>query len=254
MFIHNLNPVAVEIFGLKIYWYSLSYLFGFIFSYFYAKYLIFKRYFDFDFDYFEDFLSWAVLAVILGGRTGYVIFYNLEFYINNPLDIFKIWQGGMSFHGGLIGLVISIFLFSMKKKIEFFEISNLVAACAPLGIFLGRIANFINGELIGKPTNGDWGVLFSENDVLRHPSQLYEAFFEGVIIFLIIFLFIKNKLNKSINMFALFLILYGLFRFSLEFFREPDIHIGYILFNLSMGQILSIPMFFLGIIYFKSKK
>ena len=159
----------------------------------------------------------------------------------------------MSFHGGLIGLLISIFLFSMKKKIEFYEISNLIAACAPLGIFLGRIANFINGELIGKPTNREWGVVFSENDVLRHPSQLYEAFFEGVIIFLIIFLFIKNKLHKSINMFALFLILYGFFRFSLEFFREPDSHIGYVLFDLSMGQVLSIPMFFLGVIFFRSK-
>ena len=145
-------------------------------------------------------------------------------------------------------------MFSKKRKVKFSEISNLVAACAPLGIFLGRIANFINAELIGKPTNANWGVIFTQNGVLRHPSQLYEAFFEGLIIFFVIFFIIKNKFHKSINVYAVFLILYGFFRFILEFLREPDSHLGHVFFDLSMGQILSIPMFILGIFFLKSNK
>ena len=254
MFVHNLDPVAFEILGLKIYWYSLSYLFGFIFSYFYSKYLIINGFFKIKFIDFEDFISWAVLAVILGGRIGYVFFYNFDFYLNNPIEAIKIWHGGMSFHGGLFGLIFLIFLFSKKRKVKFSEISNLVAACAPLGIFLGRIANFINAELIGKPTNANWGVIFTQNGVLRHPSQLYEAFFEGLIIFFVIFFIIKNKFHKSINVYAVFLILYGFFRFILEFLREPDSHLGYVFLDLSMGQILSIPMFILGIFFLKSNK
>ncbi len=251
MFVHNFNPVAFEFFNIKVYWYSLSYLFGFIFSYFYAKFLISQRFVIINFKDFEDYLGWAVIAVIIGGRLGYVFFYNLEFYLLNPLEILKIWQGGMSFHGGLCGLILSIFLFSKFRKINFLELSNLVSACAPFGIFLGRLANFINGELIGRPTNSTWGVLFNQNDILRHPSQIYEAFLEGFVIFFVILVIIKKNHHKSINIFAIFFIMYGFFRFILEFFREPDSQLGLILLNLSMGQLLSIPMIIIGVVFFK---
>ena len=254
MYIHNLDPIAFKIFNFSIYWYSLSYLFGFIFSFFYAKFLIQKGYVKLNFSYFEDFLSWAVVSVIIGGRLGYIFFYNLNFYLENPLFILKIWEGGMSFHGGLLGLIFSIFLYSKLKKIDFIELSNLVSACAPFGLFLGRIANFVNKELVGKPTDSNWGVLFIENDVLRHPSQLYESLFEGLVLFfLILYVFFKNY-HKFVNIFAVFLIFYGLSRFALEFYREPDQHIGYIFQNFSMGQLLSFPMIIIGIVFLKHKK
>ena len=254
MYIHNLDPIAFKIFNFSIYWYSLSYLFGFIFSFFYAKFLIQKGYVKLNFSYFEDFLSWAVVSVIIGGRLGYIFFYNLNFYLENPLFILKIWEGGMSFHGGLLGLIFSIFLYSKLKKIDFIELSNLVSACAPFGLFLGRIANFVNKELVGKPTDSNWGVLFIENDVLRHPSQLYESLFEGLVLFfLILYVFLKNY-HKFVNIFAVFFIFYGLSRFALEFYREPDEHIGYIFQNFSMGQLLSFPMIIIGIVFLRHKK
>ena len=254
MYIHNLDPIAFKIFNFSIYWYSLSYLFGFIFSFFYAKFLIQKGYVKLNFSYFEDFLSWAVVSVIIGGRLGYIFFYNLNFYLENPLFILKIWEGGMSFHGGLLGLIFSIFLYSKLKKIDFIELSNLVSACAPFGLFLGRIANFVNKELVGKPTDSNWGVLFIENDVLRHPSQLYESLFEGLVLFfLILYVFFKNY-HKFVNIFAVFFIFYGLSRFALEFYREPDEHIGYIFQNFSMGQLLSFPMIIIGIVFLRYKK
>ena len=251
MYIHDLDPVAFSVFNFKVYWYSLSYLFGFILSFFYAKFLILNNLIKIRFKIFEDFLGWAIIAVIIGGRLGYAIFYNLEFYSENLIEIFKIWQGGMSFHGGLIGLTLSIFLYSKFKKIDFFELSNLVAACAPLGLFLGRLANFINGELVGRPTYSEWGVLFNENDVLRHPSQIYEAMLEGVVIYIVIFLIFKKKYHISLNVFAVFFIMYGFFRFIIEFFREPDSHLGLIYINLSMGQILSLPMIAIGLIFLR---
>ncbi len=254
MYIHNLDPVAFTLFNFKVYWYSLSYLFGFLFSYFYAKYLIQNRYFQINFKNFEDFLGWAVIGVVVGGRIGYIIFYNFDFYYQNPSEIIKIWEGGMSFHGGLVGLILSVILYSRLKNIDLLDLSNLVSACSPFGIFLGRLANFINGELIGRPTNSNWGVIFNENDILRHPSQLYQATFEGLIIFLIILFILKKKYHYRFNIFAIFLIFYGSFRFLLEFFREPDSHLGFIIMNLSMGQLLSFPMVLFGFIFLKYKK
>ena len=255
MYIHNLNPIALEIFQLKIYWYSLSYIFGFILSLYYSKFLIRNYYHKFDEKNIDDFLTWAVLGVILGGRMGYIVFYNFDFYANNPIEIIKIWQGGMSFHGGLIGLVFSIFLFSSLNKISFIILSEIVASCAPIGLFLGRIANFINGELYGKPTNGEWGVIFDKTTMIpRHPSQLYEAFFEGIIIFFIIFFLYKSKKYKIFYPSSIFLILYSLFRIFIEFFREPDEHIGFIFGYFTLGQLLSIPMIILGLILMKFKR
>ena len=253
MYIHDLNPIAFSLFKFIIYWYSLSYLFGFIFSYFYVKFILNKDFVNISFAIFEDFLVWAVIGVIIGGRVGYVIFYNLNFYLDNPIEILKIWQGGMSFHGGLIGVILSIFFFSKLKKVNFLNLLNLVSSCAPIGLFLGRLANFVNRELIGRPTNSDWGVLFFENDVLRHPSQIYEAIFEGLIIFIVILYIIKKKYYTSINVSSLFLIMYGFFRFTVEFYREPDSHLGFIFMNISMGQLLCLPMVLLGLTFVKKK-
>ena len=253
MYIHELNPIAFSLFNFKIYWYSLSYLFGFIFSYCYVKFVLNKDFVNMDFKIFEDFIGWAVLGVIFGGRIGYVIFYNLNFYLENPIEILKIWQGGMSFHGGLIGLILSIFFFSKSKKVNFLDLLNLVSSCAPIGLFLGRLANFVNRELIGRPTNSDWGVMFFENDVLRHPSQIYEAIFEGLIIFFVMFYIIKKKYYRYINISSLFLIMYGIFRFTIEFYREPDSHLGFIFMNISMGQLLCLPMILIGSIFLRKK-
>ncbi len=246
---HNLNPIVIEIFSLKIYWYSLAYIFGFLFCLHYSKFLIRKKILKVNHEILENFITWSILAVLLGGRIGYVIFYNIEFYLEFPSEIIKVWKGGMSFHGGLIGIIILMILFSKVKKIDFKVIANLVCYTCPFGIFLGRIANFINAELIGKPTNGSWGVVYKNETFPRHPSQIYEAIFEGLLIFLILYFFSRSKLINKFNVYAIFLVLYGLFRFNLEFFREPDSHLGYIIYGLSMGQILSIPMFVFGIIF-----
>ena len=253
MYIHELDPIAFSLFNFKIYWYSLSYLFGFIFSYYYVKFVLNKDFVNINFKIFEDFLGWAVFGVIFGGRIGYVIFYNLDYYSENPIEILKIWKGGMSFHGGLIGVILSIFLFSKSKKINFFDLLNLVSSCAPIGLFLGRLANFVNRELIGRPTNSNWGVLFFEDDVLRHPSQIYEAIFEGLIIFIVIFYIIKRKYYTYINIYSVFLIMYGIFRFTIEFYREPDSHLGFIFVNISMGQLLCLPMIFIGLVFLRKK-
>ena len=193
--------------------------------------------------------------MIIGGRLGYVTFYNLPYYINNPLDIFKIWEGGMSFHGALIGIIIGTYLFSNKVKVNTFFFLDIVASVAPVGIFLGRIANFINGELYGKPTNLFWSVIFPEIDKLpRHPSQLYEATLEGVVLFIILIIIVFNKLTKTGVVSGLFMILYGLFRIISEQFREPDIQVGY-LFNLfSVGSILSFFMILIGLFILKKAK
>ena len=251
---HNLNPVAFSFFNLKIYWYSLAYIFGFLFSFWYSKYLVKNKVIMLDIKIIDDLITLAIIAVILGGRFGYVIFYNLSYYLENPFEIIKLWKGGMSFHGAIIGLIILLVTFSIRKKQSFNELANLIAYCSPVGIFLGRIANFINGELIGRPTNEQWGVLYNFADSVRHPSQIYEAVLEGLLIFIILFILSKNKINKAINAFAVFLILYSLFRFFLEYFREPDAQVGFVISTLSMGQILSIPMFLVGITFLKNGK
>jgi len=251
---HNLNPIAVEIFSFKIYWYSLAYVFGFIFCNYYSKYLVKKKLLQLELSIVDDFIAWLIVAVLIGGRLGYVIFYNFDFYLKNPVEIFKIWQGGMSFHGALLGVIISIILYSKIKEIKFTELANLVAYSSPIGIFLGRLANFVNAELIGRPTDGTWGVLYKPELVARHPSQIYEAFLEGLVIFLILNFFVRSSIRNKFNGFALFLVFYSFFRFYLEFFREPDSHLGFIINNISMGQILSFPMFIIGIIFIKNEK
>ena len=196
-----------------------------------------------------------IIGLILGGRLGYIIFYNLSYYSKNILEIFMIWKGGMSFHGGLLGVIFATYIFSKKNNIKAFLFLDLISMSAPIGIFLGRISNFINSELYGRETDLLWAIKFEKiDDIFRHPSQIYEAVFEGIILFILLNFIFKKQLYKSPGIIsALFLIFYSTFRFFIEFTREPDFQIGYILFNLTMGQILSILFFIFGLFLFYKK-
>jgi phosphatidylglycerol:prolipoprotein diacylglycerol transferase len=204
---------------------------------------------------FDDYITYLIIGIIIGGRLGYVIFYNFNYYLNNFFDIFKIWQGGMSFHGGLIGIIIASSLFAKRNNQNVFLYLDLVSLVAPIGIFFGRLANFINSELYGTPTEIPWAVTFIQVDnISRHPSQLYEAILEGIILFLILLYFRnKNYLKKPGLISSLFLIYYSIFRFCVEFFRVPDEQIGYLIFELSMGQIISLIFILIGAILFYLK-
>ena len=246
MFINNFDPVAIQIFSLEIRWYSLAYIFGILFGW-----VLIKRFFILDNEIkekFDDFLSYLILGLIVGGRLGYVLFYNFNYYSQNIIDIFKIWEGGMSFHGGVIGIIIASKLFAKKTNQNTFYYLDLIAIASPIGIFFGRIANFINSELYGLETTMPWGVKFIQIDNLyRHPSQLYEALFEGIVLFLILLHFKqKNFLRFPGLISGLFLIFYSIFRFLIEFVRVPDEQLGYIFFNLTMGQIISFLFFIIG--------
>ena len=250
MFTNNFDPVAFQIFSLEIRWYSLAYIAGISLGWLYCKKKLIKDHHILN--WFDDFITYLIIGIILGGRIGYVIFYDLKYYLDNPFEILMIWSGGMSFHGGLIGVIIATKLFSDKKKIDQFIFLDLVALSAPIGIFFGRIANFINSELYGRQTDVAWSVQFTLIDnIKRHPSQLYEAFFEGIILFFILnFFFKKNYLKKPGQISGLFLIFYSLFRFFAEFFRLPDSQIGYLIFNLTLGQLISVIFLTLGTILF----
>ena len=202
---------------------------------------------------FDDFITYSILAIILGGRLGYVLLYNPKYYFYNFLDIFKIWEGGMSFHGGLIGVILASIMFAKKNNQNPYNYLDVVSIVAPIGIFFGRIANFINSELYGHETNLPWSVKFIQIDSLnRHPSQLYEAIFEGLILFLILIYFRRKGFMKIPGLISsLFLIFYSFFRFVIEFFRVPDEQLGYLFFNLSMGQIMSLTFFIAGIYLMK---
>ena len=266
MFIHNFDPVLID-FGLfQIRWYSLSYIFGIIIGWIYALKLItilIKNKLNSDSittQQFDNFLIYLVIGIVIGGRLGYVVFYNLEYYLQNFLEIFKIWQGGMSFHGGLLGVVVAAIVFSYKNETNFFKLTDIVACVAPIGIFLGRIANFINGELYGKISNLPWAIIFPDIDnMTRHPSQIYEALLEGLILFILINYFALKKkfLYKTGYVSGFFLIFYSILRILAENFREPDIHLGYFFQYFSMGTLLSFITIIFGlfiIIYMKKNE
>jgi len=261
MIVHNFDPVLVDLGLFQIRWYSISYILGIILGWLYANKII-KHIAKNKYNYqpittsqFDDLIIYLILGIIIGGRAGYIIFYNFGYYTQNFFDIFKLWQGGMSFHGGLIGVIIAIFIFSKKVKINFFKFSDIIACVAPIGIFLGRIANFINGELYGKISSIPWAVIFPNGgSMARHPSQIYEAILEGIILFILInFLAIKkNLLFKTGYISSIFLILYSILRIFSEIFREPDMQLGYFLNYFSMGIMLSFITFLAGcfIIFF----
>jgi phosphatidylglycerol:prolipoprotein diacylglycerol transferase len=255
MFINNFDPVAFHLFSLEIRWYSLSYIFGIIFGWVYCKRYLIKN--QNVLKLFDDLISYLIIGIILGGRLGYIIFYNPIYYSKNLSEIFMIWNGGMSFHGGVLGVIVATYLFGKKNKINYFIFLDLIAMAAPIGIFLGRITNFINSELYGRETNLYWSVKFEKIDNLsRHPSQIYEAFFEGIILFLLLNLVFKKYFYKSVGVISsLFIIFYSLFRFMIEYTREPDPQLGIIFTYFTMGQLISIIFFIFGLfIYFKKNE
>ena len=256
MIVHSLDPVLIDLGFFQIRWYSIAYILGIILGWLYANKIIKsteKNKYNFvqiSTQQFDSLIVYLVIGIIIGGRLGYVIFYNLEYYSQNFFEIIKLWQGGMSFHGGLLGVVISIIIFSKKNKISFFKIADIVSCVAPIGIFFGRIANFINGELYGKISSLPWSVIFpSAGNSPRHPSQIYEALLEGIVLYLIInyFALKKDLIYKPGFISSLFLIIYSILRIFSEIFREPDSHLGLLFNYFSMGTLLSLLTIIFGL-------
>ena len=259
MYIHNLDPILVQLGFFSLRWYSLAYILGILFGWWYGGKIIYflKNNYSLGVNKkdFDDLITYIIISIIIGGRLGYVFFYDFSYFLNNFFEVFKIWNGGMSFHGGLIGVIIGIIIFAKKKKIKAFLLLDIISVVTPVGLFFGRIANFINSELYGKPTSLFLGVIFPKVDMTpRHPSQLYEAFLEGIILFLLLNLIIFLTKYRSGICSCFFLIFYGTFRIISELFREPDEHIGYIINNVSMGSFLSFFMIISGIYLFLNLK
>ncbi len=251
-----IDPVLLRLGPLEIRWYGLMYLGGFIAAYFVIRSELKRRENLLPVEKAEDFLFYLIVGLLVGARLGYVVFYNLPNYLSAPWEIFFVWHGGMSFHGGLIGMIISGSIFAHKNQAGFWELSDIGALSAPIGLMLGRIGNFINCELYGRVTTLPWGIVFPEGGMLpRHPSQLYESFFEGPVLFALLW-FTRKRFKTPGMTLACFLVGYGVFRFLLEFLREPDVQLGFLLGGLTMGQLLCIAMITAGIllaIYLKKK-
>ncbi len=244
----QIDPVIFQIGPLAVRWYGLMYLLGFLASYFIIRHLARRRGLSLSSDLLSDLLFYAVLGVFLGGRLGYTLFYNFSYYLRHPLEIFAVWEGGMSFHGGLIGVVVASLFFCFRKKLPVLLVGDILTAAATIGLGLGRLGNFINGELWGRITSSSWGMVFpGGGPEPRHPSQLYEAFFEGPVLFLVLYFLHRRKVSEGIVFFTFFLG-YGMIRFCIEFFRQPDAHLGFLWGGATMGQLLSIPMVLIGLI------
>jgi len=244
----NIDPILVEIGPLRVSWYGLMYVLGFFASYLLVRYQMKKKDFGVSKLDVENLYFYLILGLIIGARLGYVLFYDLKMYLKDPLEIFAIWHGGMSFHGGLIGVLVVAILFSWKNKKPFWKIVDLFIVTAPIGLGLGRIGNFINGELYGRETDVPWGMIFPNGGPHpRHPSQLYECALEGGALFIILW-FLKDKELPEGGLLALFLSVYGIFRFFVELFRQPDKQLGFILGPFTMGQTLSAFMIIGGIL------
>ncbi len=252
MFINNFDPVAIEILSFEVRWYSLAYIVGILLGWYFAKKIFLK---NGNKDNFDDYITYLIIGLILGGRLGYVLIYDLNYYLSNSLEILKIWNGGMSFHGAVIGIIIASVIFSKKNNDNAFEYLDIVAIVSPIGIFFGRVANFLNSELYGHETSVPWAVQFIQIDNLyRHPSQLYEAVLEGIVLFgILVYFWNKDYLKNPGKLSALFLIFYSVFRFITEFYRLPDIHLGYLFLNLTMGQFLSLIFLITGVFLFYLK-
>lgn len=246
-----IDPVLVQLGPLAIRWYALAYIAGIIGGYYYIKRInqhntppLLKE------KALDDLILYAVLGIIAGGRIGYVLFYNAPYFLDNPEEIIAIWKGGMSFHGGLIGVTLAFYLFAKRFEVNFFALMDRIACAAPIGLFFGRLANFINGELYGRVTHSEWGLVFPHGGSLpRHPSQLYEAGLEGLVLFVLLaVLWHYTKLRRKPGMLAgIFLIGYATARSIVEFFREPDAQLGFLWGGATMGQLLCVPMAALGV-------
>ena len=255
IYTHTLNPVFLQLGPLQLRWYGLMYVIGFIGAYFLLRKFSKEGSFKLSFVQIESLLFYVFVGLFVGARFFYIFIYNFSYYIQNPIEMIAIWKGlaGLSFHGGMIGVVVAGILFSRKYKIPFWHLGDHFVLCAPIGLGFGRLGNFINGELFGRLTSGSWGVIFTEGGSFpRHPSQLYESFFEGVALFCLLLFFRKRVREGQLS--ALFLIFYGVFRFALEYFREPDPQLGFIFLNFSMGQLLCALMIVCGsLLYFLRK-
>tara|TARA_R110000868_G_scaffold218576_2_gene469319 strand:- start:245879 stop:246667 length:789 start_codon:yes stop_codon:yes gene_type:complete len=254
----SIDPVAFSIFGWAVHWYGLAYVAAFLLGGKYVEYTFQKYGKDVNLkkEDGERIFTWIIFGVLLGGRLGYVFFYNADYYLHNLSEIFKLWQGGMSFHGGVLGVLAACALYCKKYKVNLIDLGDRMMPAFSIGIFLGRIANFINGELYGRITDASYGIIFPTGGPLpRHPSQLYEAALEGLLLFIILHFTLKARRNRG-EVSGLFLLCYGLFRSLVEFVRERDVQLSDGLFEtISMGQILSIPMIIIGIILIiQSKK
>ena len=249
----QIDPVAISLGPLDVHWYGLMYLFGFIGAWIYGVQRSKQLWRGWTRKMVEDIIFFGALGVILGGRLGYTLFYGFSGFIENPLSIFYIWEGGMSFHGGMLGVFLALYLYGRKHGMGFFEVSDFIAPWIPIGLGLGRIGNFINGELVGRVADPDlpWAMVFPFVDQLpRHPSQLYQALTEGLLLFLILWWY-SRKPRPVMAVSAVFMFFYGTFRFITEFFRTPDAHLGFIAFEwMTMGQLLSFPMIIFGIVVF----
>ena len=263
MIIHNFDPIFIDIGFVQIRWYSIAYILGIILGWIYIKKIIKNLLIEHNFlkiseKNFDDLIIYLVLGIIIGGRLGYVIFYDFAYYSKNLSEIHMVWKGGMSFHGGLLGVIAACFIFSKIKKISLLNTTDLISCAAPIGIFFGRVANFINGELYGKSSDVPWGVIFPHGgNIARHPSQIYEAIFEGIILFILINFFALRKklILKTGYISSLFLMLYSALRIFSENFREPDEQLGYFFKYFSMGTLLSMCTFVIGclLIFFIKK-
>ncbi|MDR3449059.1 MAG: prolipoprotein diacylglyceryl transferase [Alphaproteobacteria bacterium] len=253
------DPVAVSVGPLVVRWYALAYLAGFVLGWRWCM----KMARDFPGSpppaLYDEFLTWAVIGVVLGGRIGYILFYNADEYFAHPIEMLKVWHGGMSFHGGMTGVILAAWLFARRKKISFFAFTDLLACVTPIGLGLGRLANFVNGELYGRPSDVPWAVVFPRGgDAPRHPSQIYEALGEGLLLLIIMYFLSRCPKVRARYGFlsGIFLTMYGSIRFCLEFFREPDAQLGFLFAGATMGQLLCLPMILigLGIIFWSGKK
>lgn len=259
VFVHNINQVLFDftLFGLnfEIRYYGLLYVLSFIIAYYLIKHLAKEKKLGLNEDDVADLILYVLIGVVVGARVFYVVFYNLPFYARNPLEVFAVWHGGLSFHGGLIGAIAAGWYFCRRKKISFYKIADIAVIPASIGLALGRIGNFMNGELYGRIADVPWAVKFPDAEGFRHPSQIYESI-KNIVIFAILWI-IKDKKLPDGFLFWAFVTLYSIFRFTIEFVREPDPQLGFIIGNLTMGQLLTFPMFMVGayMLYrLKSKK
>lgn len=242
----SIDPIFLSIGPLHFRWYGLMYVLSFVATYFILRAESHRKKLSLSANDITDLVFYGAVGVVLGGRAGYILFYNLDFYVANPFRAFAVWEGGMSFHGGFLGVIAAFFLYSNRKDIPFFKLIDMASQCAPVGLGLGRIGNFINGELYGRQTDMPWGIIFPDGSgVTRHPSQLYEALLEGLVLFFIVRFAARRSSVTGIQAWT-FCAGYGLFRFVIEFFRLPDAQLGTFGGIFSMGQLLSMPMFIVG--------
>ncbi len=257
----QIDPVAIgldafELFGttigpINVHWYGLMYLFAFTAAWLLGSYRARREYSPISKSQVEDLVFYGAMGVVIGARVGYIFFYNFGQFLESPLILFKVWEGGMSFHGGLLGVIVAMMMYAKKVKRHFVDVMDFVAPLVPLGLCFGRMGNFIGGELWGRQTDVSWGMIFPKDPdlLVRHPSQLYQSFFEGLVLFLILYFF-SAKRRPRYTVCSLFLIGYGFFRFGIEFVRQPDAHIGYMFGWMTRGQLLTIPMIVIGAVIF----